>query len=69
MPSALDVGSSAGPMSPCISVCALGVDGHCSGCLRTRDEIAGWLRMTPAQQWALVNELERRREALATRHA
>ena len=54
------------PMSPCISVCALGVDGHCSGCLRTRDEIAGWLRMTPVQQWALLAELDRRR---ATRDA
>jgi uncharacterized protein len=66
MPSALDVGSSRAPMSPCISVCSLGVDGHCAGCLRTRDEIAGWLRMSPAQQWALIHELELRRAALST---
>jgi predicted Fe-S protein YdhL (DUF1289 family) len=63
MSSARDIGRVPAPMSPCISVCALGLDGHCSGCLRTRDEIAGWLRMTPAQQWDLLRELDRRREA------
>jgi predicted Fe-S protein YdhL (DUF1289 family) len=62
MPSAFDMASAKGPMSPCISICALGVDGHCSGCLRTRDEIAGWLRMSAAEQWALIRELDRRRE-------
>jgi len=69
MPSTLDVGSSPAPMSPCISVCSLGIDGHCAGCLRTRDEIAGWLRMSPAQQWALIHQLEQRREALSTRRS
>jgi predicted Fe-S protein YdhL (DUF1289 family) len=49
------------PMSPCISVCALDHSGHCAGCLRTRDEIAGWIRMTAEQQWDLLRELERRR--------
>jgi uncharacterized protein len=48
-------------MSPCISVCALMADGLCSGCLRTRDEIANWMRMTAAEQWALMRELEERR--------
>ena len=47
-------------MSPCISVCALDARGYCSGCLRTRDEIAGWLRMSAAEQWDLVRRLERR---------
>lgn len=63
MSSAPDIGRVPAPMSPCISVCALALDGHCSGCLRTRDEIAGWLRMTPAQQWELLRELDRRRTA------
>ncbi|MFZ9708443.1 MAG: DUF1289 domain-containing protein [Steroidobacteraceae bacterium] len=49
------------PMSPCISVCSLDVNGYCAGCLRTRDEIAGWLRLTPAEQWALIDTLARRR--------
>jgi predicted Fe-S protein YdhL (DUF1289 family) len=51
------------PMSPCISVCALDAVGHCSGCLRTRDEIAGWMRMSPAQQWSLLETLDQRRRA------
>lgn len=53
-------------MSPCISICALDRSGHCSGCLRTRDEIAGWIRMTPEAQWELIRELERRRVARAS---
>ncbi len=53
-------------MSPCISVCAIGEHGLCSGCLRTRDEIAGWLRMSASQQWSLVAELELRRAQLTT---
>jgi hypothetical protein len=48
-------------MSPCISVCAIGEGGLCSGCLRTRDEIATWTRMTSDEQWRLLAELERRR--------
>ena len=65
MSSAFDGGAASGPMSPCISVCSIGIDGHCAGCLRTRDEIAGWILMTAAQQWALMRQLELRREALA----
>jgi len=52
-------------MSPCISICALDRSGHCAGCLRTRDEIAGWIRMTPEAQWELIRELERRRAVRA----
>ena len=51
------------PMSPCISICALDSSGHCAGCLRTRDEIAGWMRMSPAQQWSLLETLDQRRRA------
>jgi predicted Fe-S protein YdhL (DUF1289 family) len=53
-----------GPMSPCINVCALDALGRCSGCLRTREEIAGWLRMSAAEQWALIERLETRRAGL-----
>ncbi|MCB1623402.1 MAG: DUF1289 domain-containing protein [Pseudomonadales bacterium] len=49
------------PLSPCITVCAIGENGLCSGCLRTRDEIAGWLAMSAREQWQLVAVLERRR--------
>jgi predicted Fe-S protein YdhL (DUF1289 family) len=50
-----------GPMSPCISVCSLDIQGYCAGCLRTRDEIAGWMRMSATDQWALIRRLEERR--------
>jgi hypothetical protein len=52
-------------MSPCISICALDATGHCAGCLRTRDEIAGWIRMSPDEQWQLLKVLEDRRAARA----
>lgn len=58
-----------GPMSPCISVCALDASGYCAGCLRTRDEIAGWLRMSATEQWDLVRRLELRRLELRGRPA
>jgi predicted Fe-S protein YdhL (DUF1289 family) len=48
-------------MSPCISICALNAAGYCSGCLRTREEIAAWISMRPAEQWALLKTLEQRR--------
>jgi len=54
-------------MSPCISICALDQSGHCAGCLRTRGEIAGWIRMTAEAQWELIRELERRRSARSGR--
>jgi len=52
-------------MSPCITVCALGANGHCSGCLRTRDEIAAWSGMTASEQWTLLGKLAERRELAA----
>ena len=42
--------------SPCILVCTIDLaSGWCVGCGRTRDEIGGWLAMTP----------QRRREVMA----
>ncbi len=51
------------PMSPCISVCALDASGYCAGCLRTRDEISRWIRLSADEQWALLSELDERRAA------
>ena len=42
-----------GPMSPCINICSLDEQGYCRGCYRSREEIAAWTCMTPAQQWAV----------------
>ena len=49
----------AGPVSPCINVCVLDERDVCRGCLRTIDEIAGWGRMSAAEQWAVVDRLSR----------
>jgi len=34
------------PVSPCIGVCRMGVDGLCVGCRRTLAEIARWGTMS-----------------------
>ncbi|WP_217476519.1 DUF1289 domain-containing protein [Stutzerimonas stutzeri] len=31
--------------SPCVSICALDEDSHCTGCQRSVDEIRRWSRM------------------------
>jgi predicted Fe-S protein YdhL (DUF1289 family) len=31
------------------------------GCLRTLEEIRNWAKLRPEQQWAMVDELARRR--------
>jgi uncharacterized protein len=49
----------AGPVSPCINVCVLDDRNVCQGCFRTIDEIAAWGRMSAAEQWAVVERLER----------
>ena len=49
------------PNSPCINVCNIGPAGWCSGCYRTIEEIAGWVRLDAAGQWAVVRACEARR--------
>ncbi|MGC6530332.1 MAG: DUF1289 domain-containing protein [Candidatus Puniceispirillaceae bacterium] len=50
--------------SPCISICQIHPEtGHCSGCYRTREEIAKWRSLAPADQAALLKELGIRRAA------
>jgi monothiol glutaredoxin len=50
------------PPSPCINVCRLDARGLCVGCLRSGEEIAGWLAMSGAEQWRLLDELRERRK-------
>ena len=54
--------------SPCIRVCMLDPEtGLCEGCGRTRDEIAGWYRMSEEDRQRIMAELpERMRQAFAT---
>jgi uncharacterized protein len=53
--------------SPCVSVCVMDpVAGVCVGCLRTLDEIAGWIDMSDHARRALIASLPQRRARLAT---
>ncbi|GGK09632.1 hypothetical protein GCM10011394_18830 [Luteimonas terricola] len=49
--------------TPCIGVCTINDDGLCDGCLRTGDEIAGWLAMEDAQREQLMDLVLPAREA------
>lgn len=49
------------PPSPCIGVCALDDDDHCTGCRRTLDEIVRWSLMSPAEQRAVIGSLAARK--------
>ena len=44
--------------SPCVSLCNLGDDGCCTGCGRTRRQIAHWRRYTNEQREEIMNELK-----------
>ena len=46
--------------SPCISVCVIGDDGWCDGCLRTIEEIAGWGNMTNDERLKIMEDAPRR---------
>ncbi|MFP5390176.1 MAG: DUF1289 domain-containing protein [Gammaproteobacteria bacterium] len=51
--------------SPCISICEMGADGLCKGCLRTIDEIAAWGSAsdeTKRAVWAEIRTRENRIE-------
>ena len=47
--------------SPCVNICQLDDRDICLGCLRTRDEIARWLRMTDSERSAIIAALGGRR--------
>ena len=47
--------------SPCVGVCELDASGHCRGCRRTLEEVAGWITYTHAQREAIIADLERRK--------
>jgi len=45
-----------------MNVCVLDAARTCVGCRRTIDEIANWARMSAADQWRVVERLERLRD-------
>lgn len=52
--------------SPCIDLCAFdGKTGLCIGCLRTRDEIRDWKKLTDHRRHQILNENARRRAKVA----
>lgn len=52
-------------ISPCTLVCSINLKtGHCSGCGRTRDEIAGWMDYSDAERRALMDILPTRLEGV-----
>ncbi len=47
--------------TPCTSVCSLAPEsGLCRGCGRSRDEIAGWIRMSDAERDRIMAVLPER---------
>ena len=54
--------------SPCILVCSIDIKtGYCFGCGRTRDEIGGWLTMSPDQRRGVMDLLPARLETVERR--
>lgn len=51
-------------LTPCIGVCTLDPAGYCDGCLRTGNEIAGWMSMNDAQRLHMMDVVLPAREAL-----
>lgn len=43
--------------SPCIGICSLDAARRCRGCLRTGEEIGGWLRMSEAERHRLMRDV------------
>jgi predicted Fe-S protein YdhL (DUF1289 family) len=48
--------------SPCVGICELDATGHCRGCRRNLEEIAGWISYSAAERNAIISELERRQD-------
>lgn len=54
--------------SPCILVCSIDwKTGYCFGCGRTREEISGWLDMTPEKRRNVMSVLPARLETVERR--
>ncbi len=53
-------------LSPCVGICHLDGNGFCRGCLRTGDEIAGWLGMDERERRRLMDEVLPLREAASS---
>lgn len=49
--------------SPCVKICVIDqASGLCTGCLRTRGEIAVWSSITSAERRKIMSELPKRQK-------
>lgn len=56
------------PESPCVNICVIHPEAEvCVGCLRRREEIAAWGRMSPGDRRAVMAVLPEREGLLSTR--
>ena len=54
--------------SPCVNICVIHPSAEiCTGCYRTRYEIAGWSRMTSEERQEIMNTLPERAGRLVKR--
>ena len=54
--------------TPCVKVCVVDPETQfCIGCGRTRDEISGWIGMTPVTRHQIIGALPERMETLTLR--
>ncbi len=54
--------------SPCVLICTVDMKtGYCFGCGRTREEISGWMYMTPQQRKEIMVILPARLETVERR--
>ncbi len=54
--------------SPCIKVCVIhAASGLCTGCYRSREEVAIWSRISPEARRAIMAELPERSKLVAKR--
>ncbi len=48
--------------TPCVGICVIDErSGLCTGCLRSHDEIAGWIRLAPEARRQIMDALPSRR--------
>jgi uncharacterized protein len=56
------------PLTPCVQICVIHDEaGLCTGCLRSRDEIAAWARMSNDERRAIMDVLPQRSGAFTQR--
>ena len=56
------------PLSPCVQICVIHSEaGICTGCFRTREEIAVWGRLTDEARRAIMAALPEREGLLKQR--